>query len=132
MTHYFHQLNVALAAAHSVLNYAIFLGLANKKLPSRELLIFDEAYLLETEVVRFREIAISRKKWWKYIPDLRIDDHGYDVKVWLGFLYDLMEMMLDAHIMRGNEELLMELERDVEKLESVFEAISVNLRLTNI
>jgi ATP-dependent DNA helicase DinG len=63
MTHYFHQLNVALAAAHSVLNYAIFLGLANKKLPSRELLIFDEAYLLETEVVRFREIAISRKKW---------------------------------------------------------------------
>jgi hypothetical protein len=63
---------------------------------------------------------------------LRIDDHGYDVKVWLGFLYDLMEMMLDAHIMRGNEELLMELERDVEKLESVFEAISVNLRLTNI
>jgi Rad3-related DNA helicase len=80
---YFHQLNIALAAAHSVLNYAIFLGLANKKLPSRELLIFDEAHLLETEVVRFREIAISRRKWRKYIPGLRIDDHGYDVKKWL-------------------------------------------------
>ncbi|MGA9154641.1 MAG: hypothetical protein WBZ36_29005, partial [Candidatus Nitrosopolaris sp.] len=83
---YFHQLNIALAAAHSVLNYAIFLGLVNNKLPSRELLVFDEAHLLETEIVRFREIAISRRKWRRYIPDLRIDNHGYDVEGWVGFL----------------------------------------------
>jgi uncharacterized protein YebE (UPF0316 family) len=74
---------------------------------------------LETEVVGFREIAISRKKWRKYIPQLRIDDHGYDVKEWLGFLDDLMEMMLDVVIPRGNEELLIELEHDVQKLKSV-------------
>jgi hypothetical protein len=37
-----------------------------------------------------------------------------------------MEMMLDVHILRGNEELLIELEHDVEKLESVIEAISAN------
>jgi Rad3-related DNA helicase len=48
------------------------MGLVNRKLPSKELLIFDEAHLLETEVLRFREITISRKKWRKYIPDLRL------------------------------------------------------------
>ena len=37
--------------------------LMNKKLPSRELLIFDEAHLLETEVVKFRGVAISIHLW---------------------------------------------------------------------
>jgi ATP-dependent DNA helicase DinG len=123
---YFHQLNIALAASHSILNYSMFFAIMNKKLPSRELLILDEAHMLETEIVRFRGISISRRKWRKYIPDLRIDDHDYDVKGWLGFLDDLRQMMLDVRILRGNEELLIELEQDVEKLESVIEAISVN------
>jgi ATP-dependent DNA helicase DinG len=123
---YFHQLNIALAASHSILNYSMFFAIMNKKLPSRELLILDEGHMLETEIVRFRGISISRRKWRKYIPDFRIDDHGYDVKGWLGFLDDLREMMLDVRILRGNEELLIELEQDVEKLESVIEAISVN------
>jgi len=57
---------------------------------------------------------------------LRIDDHGYDVKGWLDFLYGLREMILDVRILKGNEELLIELEHDVEKLESVIEAISIN------
>jgi len=35
-------------------------------------------------------------------------------------------MMLDVRILRGNEELLIELEQDVEKLKSVIEAISLN------
>ena len=104
----------------------MFFAIMNKKLPSRELLILDEAHMLETEIVRFRGISISRKKWRKYIPDLRIDDHCYDVKGWLGILDDLRKMMLDVHILRGNEELLIELEQDVEKLESVIEAISIN------
>jgi ATP-dependent DNA helicase DinG len=123
---YFHQLNIALAASHSILNYSMFFAIMNKKLPSRELLILDEAHMLETEIVRFRGISISRRKWRKYIPDLRIDDHGYDVGGWLCFLDDLREMILDVRILRGNEELLIELEQDVEKLESVIEAISVN------
>jgi ATP-dependent DNA helicase DinG len=123
---YFYQLNTALAASHSILNYSMFFAIMNKKLSSRQLLILDETHMLETETVRFRGISISRRKWRKYIPDLRIDDHGYDVKGWLGFLDGLREMMLDIRILRGNEELLIELEQDVEKLESVIEAISVN------
>ncbi len=51
----------------------------------------------QTEIVRFRGFSISRRKWRKYIPDLRIDDHGYDVGGWLGFLDNLREMMLDVH-----------------------------------
>jgi len=43
--------------AEAVLNYAIFLSLANKKLPSRVLLIFEEAHLLGTEIVRFRDLT---------------------------------------------------------------------------
>jgi ATP-dependent DNA helicase DinG len=126
---YYHQFNIALASSHSVLNYSIFLALLTNKfigLPSRELLVLDEAHRLEEEVVTFTGISISRRKWRKYIPDLRIDDHGYNVKEWLGFLDDLREMMLDVRIPRGNEELLIELEQDVEKLESVIEAISLN------
>jgi ATP-dependent DNA helicase DinG len=123
---YFHQLNISLAAAHSVLNYAIFLGLVNKKLPSRELLIFDEAHLLETEIVRFREIAISRRKWRKYIPDLRIDNHGYEVEGWVSFLDKLRDMMLNVKIPAENKELLIEAEQDIEKLELTIESISLH------
>ncbi len=123
---YFHQLNIALAAAHSVLNYAIFLGLANKKLPSRELLIFDEAHLLETEIVRFREVVISRRKWRKYIPDLRIENQGYDVEGWVGFLDKLRDMMLDVKIPLENMELLIEAEEDMEKLKLTIDSISLN------
>jgi Rad3-related DNA helicase len=80
---YFHQLNMALKASHSVLNYAMFLAIMNKNLPSRELLVLDEAHLLETELVRFRGISISEKKWRKYIPDLKIENHGYDIREWV-------------------------------------------------
>ena len=53
---YFDQLNIASASSHSILNYPIFLAfLPNRKvLPSRELLVLDEAHLLVTEIVRFR------------------------------------------------------------------------------
>jgi hypothetical protein len=75
-------------------NIAWFSWMANKKLPSRELLIFDEAHLLETEIVRFREITISRRKWRKYIPDLRIDNHSYDVDGFLDKLRDTQLFLL--------------------------------------
>jgi Rad3-related DNA helicase len=42
---YFHQLNTALAASHSILNYSMFFAIMNKKIPSRELLILDEAHM---------------------------------------------------------------------------------------
>jgi Rad3-related DNA helicase len=71
---YFEQLSIAIVASHSVLNYSIFLALIHKNLPSRELLVLDEAHLLEMELVRFRGISISKKKWRKYIPYIRRGD----------------------------------------------------------
>ena len=115
---YFHQLNIAIGAVYLVLNYAIFLSLMNKKLPSRELLIFDEAHLLETEVVQFRGIAISRRKWRKYIPDLKIDNHGYDINGWVEFLEKLKDMMLRIKI--TVTELSIEAQQDIEKLKYLF------------
>ena len=113
--HYFHQMNIALAASHSVLNYAIFLGLLNKNLPARELLVLDESHLLETEIVRFRGIVISRKKWRKYIPELKIDNHGYDINGWLEFITDLEEEMLDIRIPPQNQEIMIEASQDLRK-----------------
>jgi ATP-dependent DNA helicase DinG len=81
---------------------------------------------LETEIVRFREIAISRRKWRKYIPDLKIDNHGYEVEGWVGFLDKLRDMMLDVNIPVENKELLIEAEQDIEKLEFTIDSISLN------
>ena len=71
----------------------MFLAIMNENLPSRELLILDEAHLLETELVRFRGISISKKKWRKYIPDLKIENHGYDIRGWVDFLVRLKQTM---------------------------------------
>jgi Rad3-related DNA helicase len=81
----------------------MFLAIINKNLPSRELLVLDEAHLLETEVVKFIGISISHKKWRKYILDLKIDNHGdkYDVTRWLEFLEDLEEMCTFGKINRN-------------------------------
>ena len=95
---YFDQLNIALVSSHSILNYPIFFALLpNKKvLPSRELLILDEAHLLETEIVKFRGLAISKRRWKKYIPSLKMVDYGYDdIEKWIDFLIDLESKMLD-------------------------------------
>jgi len=31
-----------------------------------------------SEIVKFRGISISKRKWKKYIPNLKIVDYGYD------------------------------------------------------
>ena len=58
---YFDQLNKAVTASHSILNYSIFLSLLPRKksLPERELLVLDEGHLLETEIVKFRGLDLS-------------------------------------------------------------------------
>jgi ATP-dependent DNA helicase DinG len=67
-----------------------------KILPSRDLLILDEAHLLETEIVKFRGLSISRRRWKRYIPTLDIVDYGYDdIVKWIDFLIDLESKMLD-------------------------------------
>ncbi|HEX5977097.1 MAG TPA: hypothetical protein VFY68_07455, partial [Nitrososphaeraceae archaeon] len=94
---YFDQLNQALASSHSIFNYSNFLALLpNKKsLASRELLVLDEGHLLETEIVKFRGLSISKRRWKRYIQDFKITDYGYnDVERWIDFLTELEERML--------------------------------------
>jgi ATP-dependent DNA helicase DinG len=93
---YYHQLNVALTSSNSIFNYSNFLAfLTEDVLPSRELLILDEAHLLETEIVGFTGISISKRRWKRYFPNLKMVDYGYDVEKWIEFLIDLKTTMLD-------------------------------------
>ncbi|MGC2575419.1 MAG: helicase C-terminal domain-containing protein, partial [Candidatus Nitrosopolaris sp.] len=106
---YYRQLNIALASSHSIFNYSNFLSFLPYKyiLPSRELLILDEAHLLETETVRFREISISKRRWKRYLRHFKIVDYGYrDIEKWIDFLIELETRML---VLTGNESMVEEL-----------------------
>ncbi|MDQ2685084.1 MAG: hypothetical protein M3Y25_04495, partial [Thermoproteota archaeon] len=112
---YFNQLNIALASSHSIFNYSIFLALLpyNKRLSERELLVLDEGHLLETEIVKFRGLSISKKRWKRYLGNFDIVDYGYDsVERWINFLIDLETNMLSAI---GNDSLasLLDTERNI-------------------
>ncbi|MGA8484337.1 MAG: ATP-dependent DNA helicase, partial [Nitrososphaeraceae archaeon] len=94
---YFNQLIMALTSSHSIFNYSIFLALLpNKKtLPERELLVLDEGHLLETEIVKFRGLTISKKRWKRYTHDFKIIDYGYDnIENWIEFLIELETKIL--------------------------------------
>ncbi len=100
--------------------------LARKEgLPSRELIVLDEAHLLETEAVKFMEISISKRKWKKYIHNLRIEDYGYDVENWIDFLKDLERKMIEV-MKNGSEELVAEAMTDTNELTLVAENIRWN------
>jgi Rad3-related DNA helicase len=61
----------------------------------RELLVLDEGHLLETEIVKFRGLSLSKGRWRRYIKDLQIVDYGYeDIKQWIQFLIELETKML--------------------------------------
>ncbi len=94
--YYFDQLFQALRASHSIFNYSIFLSLLSNKnmMQHRELLVLDEAHLLETEIVKFRGLSISKKRWRRYIHDFKMIDYGYDMTWWLEFLIDLERTIL--------------------------------------
>ena len=94
---YFNQLNKALTSSHSIFNYSMFLALLpNKKsLPERELLVLDEGHLIETEIVKFKGLTISKRRWKRYIHDFKIIDYGYDeIGNWINFLVELESKML--------------------------------------
>jgi ATP-dependent DNA helicase DinG len=94
---YFNQLNKALTSSHSVFNYSMFLALLpnNKSLPERELLVLDEGHLIETEMVKFRGLTLSKRRWRRYIHDFKIIDYGYDeIGNWINFLVELETKML--------------------------------------
>jgi Rad3-related DNA helicase len=94
---YFNQLNIALSSSHSIFNYSNFLAfLPNSKIfHPRELLVLDEGHLLETEIVKFRGLSITKKRWKRYIQDLQMVDYGYDdLEQWTEFLIELETRML--------------------------------------
>lgn len=94
--YYFDQLFQALKASHSIFNYSIFLSLLSNKnmMQQRDLLVLDEAHLLETEIVKFRGLSISKKRWRRYIHDFKMLDYGYDMHGWLEFLINLERTIL--------------------------------------
>ncbi len=94
--YYFDQLFQALRASHSIFNYSIFLSLLSNKnmMQQKDLLVLDEAHLLETEIVKFRGLSISKKRWRRYIHDFKMIDHGYNMHGWLEFLIDLERTIL--------------------------------------
>ena len=100
--------------------------LPTKKFPSRELLILDEAHLLEKEIVGFTGISIS-KRWKRYLPNFKIVDYGYETEKWINFLIELKRQMLD---LTGNasEELAVEAITDTQKLTRAIDDIRSNPR----
>ncbi|HJR85550.1 MAG TPA: ATP-dependent DNA helicase [Nitrososphaeraceae archaeon] len=94
--YYFDQLFQALKASHSIFNYSIFLSLLSNKnmMQQRDLLVLDEAHLLETEIIKFRGLSISKKRWRRYIHNFKMIDHGYDMHGWLEFLINLERTIL--------------------------------------
>jgi ATP-dependent DNA helicase DinG len=112
---YFDQLNMALNACHSIFNYSNFLALLPNKrsLLSRELLVLDEGHLLETELVKFRGLLVSKKRWRRYISDLKLVDYGFDdIKRWIDFLIEIETKMLNL-FGNGPEAELLAVERKV-------------------
>ena len=112
---YFNQLNIAFTASHSIFNYSIFLAFLpyNKRLLERELLVLDEGHLLETEIVKFRGLSISKRRWKRYIGNFDIVDYGYDsIERWIDFLIALETKLLYSI---GNEPLvsLLDIERNI-------------------
>ena len=63
----------------------------------RDLLVLDEGHLLETELVKFRGLSISKKRWKRYIDNFEIVDYGYDsIERWIDFLIDLETKVLSS------------------------------------
>ena len=74
-------------------------------------MILDEAHLLETEIVGFKGISISKRRWKKYILNLNMVNYGYDdIEKWIDFLIDLETRMLTGNDF--NKEMSSEFQRD--------------------
>ena len=127
---YYHQLSIALSSSHSVLNYSNFLALSlatYEGLPSRGLLVLDEAHRLEEEIVKFTGISISKRRWKRYFPNLKMVDYGYnDIEKWIDFLIELQTRMFNLTSQDISEELAVEAKTDREKLGQAIRNILLN------
>jgi Rad3-related DNA helicase len=97
---YFDQLYQAYLASISVWNYPMFFAhLSSPDMNSRELLVLDEGHLFEKEIVEYASIAISNKRWRRYIPSLDITNLDLvldDVRAWLPSLIKIESKLLLA------------------------------------
>ncbi len=126
---YYHQLNIALAASHSIFNYSqflIYMILATfSRPPSRRLLVLDEAHRIEEEVVKLVGISLSRKKLRKYIPNFEIEDHGHDIIEWTRFIIELVKKICQ-NMEKLNDEYASEAETYVKRLVWIIDKIEAN------
>jgi ATP-dependent DNA helicase DinG len=92
---YYHQRNKGLTASSSILNYSMFLSLF-KMLPTRNLLVLDEAHEIPNEILKFQKFSISRLRCQKYMGRyFKIPNLGYDVIKWADFLIDFKKTILE-------------------------------------
>lgn len=94
--HYYHQKWIGARASHTVYNYRYFLSdiFYAGSTQRRNLLVFDEAHQLESEVGDFRSFSIHKNSL-RFIkmqmPDRNIDE----IETWIEFCIGLRERLLD-------------------------------------
>jgi ATP-dependent DNA helicase DinG len=94
--HYYHQKWIGARASHTVYNYRYFLSdiFYAGSTQRRNLLVFDEAHQLESEVGDFRSFTIHKNSL-RFInmqmPDRKIDE----IETWIEFCIGLRERLLD-------------------------------------
>ena len=75
--------------------------------------MLDEGHLIETEIVKFRGLSISKRRWKRYIGNFDIVDYGYDsIERWIDFLIELEAKVITA---TGNDSLVsaLDMERSI-------------------
>jgi Rad3-related DNA helicase len=75
--------------------------------------VLDEGHLIETEIVKFRGLSISKRRWKRYIGNFDIVDYGYDsIERWIDFLIELETKVITV---TGNDALVsaLDIERSI-------------------
>jgi ATP-dependent DNA helicase DinG len=134
---YYHQVNMAFRASHSLFNYSnLLIFLKRGVLPNKELLVLDEGHLIETEMLKQIEISISRSRFRRYIPSLKIEcDDGvvdYDISKWFKFLQRLEIRLMDiarnpTQEQLENQEFMLDISRNIERISEAVKPIEVNI-----
>jgi ATP-dependent DNA helicase DinG len=127
---YYDQLNIGLAASHTILNYANFLIFSHMRaLPKRELLILDEGHQIESQIVEHIGFIITRKTLQKYALTSALDDLTLDytshMEQWLKFLNNLYYLLLESLPTLRSEEVRIDAEDYLEELGQVINEITL-------
>ncbi len=137
---YYKQKFEALLASHTIFNYHEYLSLLKftKQAPYRDVMIYDEAHLLENRLVDFYCLEISNRLL-KQVSMAFPSSELYEIETWIQLLYDLMDRyrsllndmskrLLEAN---GNEFIALNdeissIETNLERIEFIHNEISSN------